>query len=40
MRVSLHKYEHIEAPVRAEGPLGSVVVFALGIRIPNPSIYS
>jgi|LakMenE01Jun11ns_1017448.scaffolds.fasta_scaffold8475822_1 hypothetical protein len=33
MRVSLHKHEHIEAPVREEGPLGSDVVFAQGIQI-------
>jgi hypothetical protein len=25
--------KHIESPVREEGPLGSDVVFALGIRI-------
>jgi hypothetical protein len=35
MRVSLHKHEHIEAPVREGGPLGSesADVFAQGIRI-------
>jgi hypothetical protein len=33
MIVSLHKHEHIEAPVREEGPLGSDVVFAQGIQI-------
>ncbi len=35
MRISLHKHEHIEAPVREGGPLGSESedVFARGIRI-------
>jgi hypothetical protein len=35
MKVSLHKHEHIEAPVREGGPLGSESedVFAQGIRI-------
>jgi hypothetical protein len=33
MRVCLHKHEHVETPVREEGPLGSDVVFAQGIRI-------
>ncbi len=35
MRVSLHKHEHIEAPVtvREGGPLGSEDVFAQGIQI-------
>jgi hypothetical protein len=33
MRVSLHKHKHIESSFREEGPLGSDVVFAQGIRI-------
>jgi hypothetical protein len=33
MRVSLRKHEHIEAPFRDGGPLGSEDVFAQGIRI-------
>jgi hypothetical protein len=36
MRVSLHKYEHIEAPVRGEGPFGSDVAFAQGE--PQPTL--
>ncbi len=33
MRVSLRKHEHIAAPVKEGGPLGSKDVFAQGIRI-------
>jgi hypothetical protein len=35
MRVALHKHEHIEAPVREEGPLGSDVVQGIQILLSN-----